>query len=103
MSGEDLPFKVVRSNGIEEVLLQATNLLIGRAAYETTARFLYPRIESATHALRIKAGSLRQQHFRGRELDRPEHVLAPVLFRILLRAATGRDRDLLRDNSLPMP
>jgi hypothetical protein len=34
--------KVVRTNGGDEVLAQAANLLIGRAAFET-ARRLYPR------------------------------------------------------------
>jgi hypothetical protein len=38
---EDLPFKVVRINGEDEVLARATNLLIGRAAYET-ARRMFP-------------------------------------------------------------
>jgi hypothetical protein len=37
----DLRFKVVRTNGHDEVVARATNLLIGRAAYET-ARRLYP-------------------------------------------------------------
>jgi hypothetical protein len=38
MSPEDLPFKVVRINGHDEVLARAANLLIGRAAYETAVR-----------------------------------------------------------------
>ena len=42
MPDEDLAFKIVRSNSHEEVFARATNLLIGRAAYETAAR-LYPR------------------------------------------------------------
>jgi hypothetical protein len=42
MFNEDLPFKVVRTNGTDEVLARATNLLLGRAAYET-ARRMYPR------------------------------------------------------------
>jgi hypothetical protein len=37
---DDLRFKVVRTNGHDEVVARATNLLIGRAAYET-ARRLY--------------------------------------------------------------
>lgn len=41
MLSEDLPFKVVRINGEDEVLARATNLLIGRAAYET-ARRMFP-------------------------------------------------------------
>ena len=42
MYAEDCPFKVVRTNGSDEVLARAANLLIGRAAFET-ARRLYPR------------------------------------------------------------
>jgi hypothetical protein len=40
MFSEDCPFKVVRTNGGDEVL--AANLLIGRAAFETAKR-MYPR------------------------------------------------------------
>jgi hypothetical protein len=32
---EDLPFKVVRINGQDEILARATKQLIGRAGYET--------------------------------------------------------------------
>jgi hypothetical protein len=42
MLPEDLPFRVVRVNSEDEVLARATNLIIGRAAYET-ARRLFPR------------------------------------------------------------
>jgi hypothetical protein len=42
MYHEDCPFKVVRTNGGDEVLARAANLLIGRAAFETAKR-LYPR------------------------------------------------------------
>jgi hypothetical protein len=42
MFAEDCPFKVVRTNGSDEVLARAANLLIGRAAFET-ARRMYPR------------------------------------------------------------
>jgi hypothetical protein len=41
MLPEDLPFKVVRTNGHDEVLARAANLLMGRAAYETAVR-LFP-------------------------------------------------------------
>ena len=37
----DLAFKVVRANSHDEVLPRASNLLIGRATYETAAR-MYP-------------------------------------------------------------
>jgi hypothetical protein len=39
---EDRPFKVVRTNGSDEVLARAANLLIGLAAFETAKR-MYPR------------------------------------------------------------
>jgi hypothetical protein len=42
MYHEDCPFKVVRTNGGDEVLARAANLLIGRAAFETAKR-MYPR------------------------------------------------------------
>jgi hypothetical protein len=42
MFAEECPFKVVRTNGGDEVLAQAANLLIGGAAFETAIR-LYPR------------------------------------------------------------
>jgi hypothetical protein len=42
MFSEDCPFKVVRTNGGDEVLAQAAKLLIGRAAFET-ARRMYPK------------------------------------------------------------
>jgi hypothetical protein len=42
MFSEDCPFKVVRTNGGDEVLARAANLLIGRAAFETAKR-MYPR------------------------------------------------------------
>jgi hypothetical protein len=38
MYQDDLPFKVVRTNGHDEVLARAANLLVGRAAYETAIR-----------------------------------------------------------------
>jgi hypothetical protein len=42
MLPEDLPFKVVRINGHDEVIARAANLIVGRAAYETAIR-LYPK------------------------------------------------------------
>jgi len=42
MFAEDCPFKVVRTNGHDEVLARAANLLIGRAAFETAKR-LFPK------------------------------------------------------------
>jgi hypothetical protein len=42
MATEDCPFKVVRTNGSDEVLARAINLQIGRAAFET-ARRMFPK------------------------------------------------------------
>ena len=42
MFAEECPYKIVRTNGSDEVLARAANLLIGRAAFET-ARRMYPR------------------------------------------------------------
>ncbi len=42
MLPEDLPFRVIRVNSEDEILARATNLIIGRAAYETALR-MYPR------------------------------------------------------------
>jgi hypothetical protein len=42
MYAEECPFKIVRTNGNDEVLSRASNLLIGRAAFGT-ARRMYPR------------------------------------------------------------
>ena len=41
MSTEDCPFKVVKTNGSDEVLARAVNLIIGKAAFETAKR-MYP-------------------------------------------------------------
>jgi hypothetical protein len=38
---DDLPFKVVRSNGTDEVLARAVNLLVARGAYRAAVR-MYP-------------------------------------------------------------
>jgi hypothetical protein len=40
MSDDELPFKVVRTNSGDEVLVRAGSLLIGRAAFETAKRLL---------------------------------------------------------------
>ena len=42
MLPEDLPLRVIRVNGEDEVIARANNLLVGRAAYETAVH-LYPR------------------------------------------------------------
>jgi hypothetical protein len=42
MPTEDCPFKVVKTNGSDEVLARAVNLIVGKAAFETAKR-MYPR------------------------------------------------------------
>ena len=44
MSTDDGQFKVVHSNGSDEVLASASDLLIGRAVFET-AKLLFPRAQ----------------------------------------------------------
>ena len=41
MNADDLPFRVVRDSGRDEVLAKADNLLVARAAYQKCAE-LYP-------------------------------------------------------------
>jgi hypothetical protein len=42
MASEDCPFKIVCTNGSDEVLARAINLQIGRAAFETAKR-MFPK------------------------------------------------------------
>jgi len=42
MATEEFPFKIVRTNGSDEVLARAINLQIGRAAFETAKR-MFPK------------------------------------------------------------
>jgi hypothetical protein len=42
MSNEELPFKIVRTNGSAEVIVGGTHLLVGRDAFDSAAR-LYPK------------------------------------------------------------
>jgi hypothetical protein len=42
MFAEECPYKVVRTNGGDEVLARSANLLIGKAAFETAKR-MYPK------------------------------------------------------------
>jgi hypothetical protein len=54
---DDLQFKVVRTNGHDEVVARAVNLIIGRAAFET-ARRLFPNERlDYRHGARIIARS----------------------------------------------
>jgi hypothetical protein len=59
MFAEECPYKVVRTNGSDEVLARAANLLIGRAAFET-ARRMYPKdliedLNLFTHSVQLLA------------------------------------------------
>ena len=51
MYDDDCPFKIVWTNGGDEVLARAANLLIGRAAFETAKRGV--RQDNATHVHRF--------------------------------------------------
>jgi hypothetical protein len=42
MVDDELPVKIVRTNGSDEVLARSVNLLLGRAAFETAKR-MYPK------------------------------------------------------------
>jgi hypothetical protein len=57
MFAEECPFKVVRTNGSDEVLARAANLLIARAAFETAKR-MYPLIEYRRGAQVIERSEL---------------------------------------------
>jgi hypothetical protein len=50
---EDLPFKVVRSNGYDETLALAANLLIARAAYERAASLYASDLIELRQAARV--------------------------------------------------
>jgi hypothetical protein len=49
MATEDCPFKVVRSNGSDEVLARAINLVSGRAASETARRRIEATMDDRCH------------------------------------------------------
>ncbi len=52
MPGENLPFKIVRTNGSDEVIARAADLLVGRAAFER-ASTLHPR-----DVIELRSGAL---------------------------------------------
>ena len=52
MAGENLPFKIVRTNGSDEVIARAADLLVGRAAFER-ASALHPR-----DVIELRSGAL---------------------------------------------
>jgi len=62
MSGENLPFKVVRTNGSDEVIARTSDLLVGRAAFERAA-VLHPKdlIEFRNGALVIGRSEPREK------------------------------------------
>lgn len=57
MHPEELPFKVVRTNGHDEVLARAANLIMGRAAYETAVRMFPEDLIHYRHGAQIIARS----------------------------------------------
>jgi hypothetical protein len=54
---EELPFKVVRVNGHDEVVARAVNLIIGQAAYETARRLYESERVDYRHGAQIIASS----------------------------------------------
>jgi hypothetical protein len=50
---EDLPFKVVRSNGTDEVLARAMNLMIARGAHQVAARIYSNELIELRHLARV--------------------------------------------------
>jgi hypothetical protein len=50
---ELLPFKVVRSNGTDEVLARAMNLLLARGAYREAARIYPEDLIELRHGARV--------------------------------------------------
>jgi hypothetical protein len=78
MTNEEFPFKVVRTNGHDEVLAPSINLLMGRAAFETAKR-LYPKdaIEYRK-ALRCWTGAGREApESRAKSQPRPNICVRP--------------------------
>jgi len=60
MAHEELPFKVVKTNGQDEVLARAINLLVGRAAYEKAAAMYPSDVIVLRSGARVIASSRRQ-------------------------------------------
>jgi hypothetical protein len=54
---DPLPFKVVRTNGHDEIVARANNLIVGRAAYETARRLYANERVDYRHGARIIARS----------------------------------------------
>jgi hypothetical protein len=50
---EDLPFAVVRSNGTDEVLARAKNLMIARSAYHLAVRLYQEDLIELRHRARL--------------------------------------------------
>jgi hypothetical protein len=50
---DESPFKVVRSNGTDEVLARAMNLLIARGAYREVARIYPEDLIELRHGARV--------------------------------------------------
>jgi hypothetical protein len=70
---ENLPFKVVRSNGHDEVPARVMNLLIARGAYREAAR-LYPDASIGSDAVPIENSRSERGQFATRSVNA---MLAP--------------------------
>jgi hypothetical protein len=58
---EDCPYKVIRTNGDDEIAARATNLLIGRAASETAKRMFPDDPIEYRHLARVLDRSGREE------------------------------------------
>ena len=67
MLSESCPFKVVRTNGGDEVLSQASDLLIGRAALET-AKPIYPSALNPSPSSNTDAAAALGRHVLPKDL-----------------------------------
>ena len=96
---DDLPFKVVRSNGHDEVLERSTNVLMARAAFEKAVE-LYPKdLILLQQGARIIAKSTELDPTPGRArqtmIDNYLALVASVkLIRVALEEAFGAAAEL---------
>jgi hypothetical protein len=67
MLSESCPLKVVRTNGGDEVLAGASDLLIGRAALET-AKGIYPRAPNPSPSSNTDAAAALRRHVLPKDL-----------------------------------
>jgi hypothetical protein len=67
---DELPFKVVRSNGTDDVLARSVNMLIARGAYRAAAR-LYPEDLRVDRIACLSIRSIESRRSSGRGARRP--------------------------------